>query len=67
LFEIANPENPSELALTSPGFLEVDDSSEVSIWGQQRSIFHDDAVFWIIEQDVITAFWDNPSQSILTQ
>ena len=67
LFEIANPENPSELALTSPGFLEVDDSSEVSIWGQQRSIFHDDAVFWIIEQDVITAFWDNPSQTILTQ
>lgn len=67
LFEIANPEDPSKLELTSPGFLEVDDSSEVSIWGQQRSIFHDDAVFWIVEQDVITAFWDNPSQSRVTK
>ncbi|MGB1939364.1 MAG: beta-propeller domain-containing protein [Pseudomonadales bacterium] len=67
LFEIANPENPSALTLTSPGFLEVDAATNIPIWGQQRSIFHDDAVFWVIEQDVITSFWDNPSQSVLVE
>ena len=32
--------------------------------GEQRSILHEDAVFWVIGQEVITSLWGNPSQAV---
>ena len=36
----------------------------LSLWGEQRSILHEDAVFWVIGQEVITSLWGNPSQAV---
>ena len=33
-------------------------------YGEQRSILHEDAVFWVIGQEVITSLWGNPSQAV---
>jgi hypothetical protein len=34
------------------------------LWGEQRSILDEDAVFWVIGQEVITSLWGNPSQAV---
>jgi hypothetical protein len=65
LFEINNPADPATLTLTTPGYLSVPKAVEAPFWGgEQRSILHEDAVFWVIGQEVITSLWGNPSQAV---
>ena len=64
LFEINNPADPAALTLTTPGYLSVTEEDGLSLWGEQRSILHEDAVFWVIGQEVITSLWGNPSQAV---
>ena len=64
LFEINNPADPAALTLTTPGYLSVTEQDGLSLWGEQRSILHEDAVFWVIGQEVITSLWGNPSQAV---
>jgi hypothetical protein len=52
------------LTLTTPGYLSVTEQDGLSLWGEQRSILHEDAVFWVIGQEVITSLWGNPSQAV---
>ena len=64
LFEINNPADPAALTLTTPGYLAVEEDDGQSLLGGQRSILHEDAVFWVIGQEVITSLWGNPSQAV---
>jgi hypothetical protein len=64
LFEINNPADPGALTLTTPGYLAVEEDDGQSLLGEQRSILHEDAVFWVIGQEVITSLWGNPSQAV---
>ena len=64
LFEINNPADPAALTLTTPGYLSVAEDDDLSLSGEQRSILHEDAVFWVIGQEVITSLWGNPSQAV---
>lgn len=64
LFEINNPADPAALTLTTPGYLSVAEEDGLSLWGEQRSILHEDAVFWVIGQEVITSLWGNPRQAV---
>ncbi len=65
LFEINNPADPATLTLTTPGYLSVPKAVEAPFWGgEQRSILHEDAVFWVMGQEVITSLWGNPSQAV---
>ena len=64
LFEINNPADPAALTLTTPGYLAVEEDDGQSLLGEQRSILHEDAVFWVIGQEVITSLWGNPSQAV---
>jgi len=65
LFEINNPADPATLTLTTTGYLSVPKAVEAPFWGgEQRSILHEDAVFWVIGQEVITSLWGNPSQAV---
>ena len=64
LFEINNPADPAALTLTTPGYLAVEEDDGQSLLGEQRSILHEDAVFWVIGQEVITSLWSNPSQAV---
>ena len=64
LFEINNPADPAALTLTTPGYLAVGEDDGQSLLGEQRSILHEDAVFWMIGQEVITSLWGNPSQAV---
>ncbi|HAJ30543.1 MAG TPA: hypothetical protein DCL32_10255, partial [Gammaproteobacteria bacterium] len=64
LFEINNPADPAALTLTTPGYLSVTEEDGLSLWGEQRSILHEDAVFWVIGQEVITSLWGNPRQAV---
>ena len=64
LFEINNPADPAALTLTTPGYLSVTEQDGLSLWGEQRSILHEDAVFWVIGQEVITSLWGNPTKAV---
>ena len=64
LFEINNPADPGALTLTTPGYLAVEEDDGQSLLGEQRSILHEDAVFWVIGQEVMTSLWGNPSQAV---
>ena len=35
----------------------------LAIWGEQRSILDGNAVYWALDQDLISAFWSNPTQT----
>jgi len=63
LFDIVNPNDPAQLMLTSPGFMSVK-TNELGIYGAEpRAILHEDAVFWILDQEVFSALWGNPNQA----
>ena len=64
LFEINNPAAPNALTLSTPGYLSVTEEDGLMLWGEQRSILDEDAVFWVIGQEVITALWGNPTKAV---
>ena len=64
LFEINNPAAPNALTLSTPGYLSVTEEDGLMLWGEQRSILDEDAVFWVIGQEVITALWGNPMKGV---
>jgi len=64
LFEINNPAAPNALTLSTPGYLSVTEEDGLMLWGEQRSILDEDAVFWVIGQEVITALWGNPRKAV---
>ena len=64
LFEINNPAAPNALTLSTPGYLSVTEEDGLMLWGEQRSILDEDAVFWVIGQEVITSLWGNPTKAV---
>jgi hypothetical protein len=52
------------LTLSTPGYLSVTEEDGLMLWGEQRSILDEDAVFWVIGQEVITALWGNPTKAV---
>lgn len=61
------PSVPSPFMLKPPDYLSVPDADGSPRWGEQRSIRHEDAVFWVIGQEVITSLWGNPTQAVLAE
>ena len=67
LFELNNPSDPALFSLTSPGFLTLTEAeTDRGLWGEKRSILHEDAVFWTIGQTVLSSLWDTPNNATIS-
>ncbi|MDC0559288.1 beta-propeller domain-containing protein [bacterium] len=63
LFDISAPNIPNAVALSSTGYMMAGENDGLAIWGEQRSILDGNAVYWALDQDLISAFWSNPTQT----
>lgn len=61
LFEVQGKLNPASAGLSNIGFLQVENLPEGQYAdGRNRSVIHDDSVFYINGQDVFSALWQSP-------
>lgn len=67
LFDIVNPDDPNQLTLTTPGYLSATSGDSMSVGGEPRAILHEDSVFWVLGQEVFSALWNNPQQTVRAQ
>ena len=65
LFELGNLETPDVATLYSAGAIVIDSPDaerRFPVSSRYRSVLHDDAVFVVRNQDVYSAFWNDPTQ-----
>lgn len=65
LFEIHGKTSPSSAFLTEVGYISAtSQNSDFYGGGRNRSVLHDDAVFYIFGDQVWSALWTNPSDQL---
>ncbi|MCZ6854955.1 MAG: beta-propeller domain-containing protein [Gammaproteobacteria bacterium] len=64
LFEIRNKTTPALASLVNVGSLVVETSSNDRYWpsaSRNRSVFHDDTIYFIRDQEIWSSFWGDPT------